>query len=90
MASSTRSLLLDTLPPDARASLNGHEEEHPLSVSLIKAGERPDFMFFPHQGALVSIIRSTESGSMVEVGVIGWEGVFDVHCLLTTVWPVTS
>ena len=87
MASLPRSLLLDTLPPDLRASLHIREEEHRLSDVLIKADERSDSVFFPHSGALVSIIRATESGSMVEVGVIGGEGIFNVHTLLTPTPP---
>jgi CRP-like cAMP-binding protein len=85
-----RSLLLDTLPPDVRSSLHVQESDHRLAEVLIKADESPDFIFFPHIGALVSIIRSTESGSMVEVGVIGGEGVFNVHSLLTQSPPTGS
>jgi len=86
----SRSLLLDTLPPDVRNGLRVQESEHRLSEVLIKADESPEFVFFPHTGALVSIIRSTESGSMVEVGVIGGEGVFNVHSLLTQSPPTGS
>jgi CRP-like cAMP-binding protein len=63
--------------------LRVQEEEHRLADVLIKADESSDHIFFPHTGALVSIIRSTEGGSMVEVGVIGGEGIFNVHTLLT-------
>lgn len=90
MPSLSRSLLLDTLPPDVRNGLRVQESEHRLSEVLIKADESPEFVFFPHTGALVSIIRSTESGSMVEVGVIGGEGVFNVHSLLTQSPPTGS
>ena len=90
MPSQNRSLLLDTLPPDVRSSLHVQETEHRLAEVLIKADERPDLVFFPHTGALVSIIRSTASGSMVEVGVIGGEGVFNVHSLLTQSPPTGS
>jgi CRP-like cAMP-binding protein len=83
----SRSLLLDTLPPDVRSSLQAQESEHRLADVLIKADENSDFIFFPHTGALVSIIRSTESGAMVEVGVIGGEGVFNVHSFLTQTPP---
>jgi CRP-like cAMP-binding protein len=85
-----RSLLLDTLPPAVRSSLHVQESDHRLAEVLIKADESPEFVFFPHTSALVSIIRSTESGSMVEVGVIGGEGVFHVHSLLTQTPPAGS
>jgi CRP-like cAMP-binding protein len=88
--SQTRSLLLNTLPPDVRSSLHVQELEHRLADVLIKPDESPEFVFFPHTGALVSIIRTTESGSMVEVGVIGGEGVFNVHTLLTQSPPTGS
>lgn len=90
MTSRSRSLLLDTLPSDVRNALHVEESEHRLAEVLIKANESPELAFFPHTGALVSIIRSTESGSMVEVGVIGGEGVFNVHSLLTQSPPTGS
>jgi CRP-like cAMP-binding protein len=82
MATQSRSLLLDTLPFDVRSALHVQESEQRLADVLIKADESPDSVFFPHTGALVSIVRSTESGSMVEVGVIGGEGIFNVHTFL--------
>jgi CRP-like cAMP-binding protein len=88
--SQNRSLLLDTLPRDIRNALQVEEFEHRLAEVLIKADESPELVFFPHTGALVSIIRATESGSMVEVGVIGGEGVFNVHTLLTKSPPTGS
>jgi CRP-like cAMP-binding protein len=87
MASPVRSLLLDTLPADIRGTLRAQESEQRLGDVLIKGDENSDYIFFAHTGALVSIIRSTESGSMVEVGIVGGEGVFNVHTFLTQTPP---
>jgi CRP-like cAMP-binding protein len=88
--SAAGNLLLGTLAPAALASLDIQVEEHPLRDILIRIDEVPDFAFFPHPGALVSIVRTMENGSMVEVGVIGGEGLFNVHSLLTVTTPLGS
>lgn len=82
-------LLLRTLPPDA-VEWAAVREEHPLKTVLITAMETPAHVFFPHRGAVCSIIRTTASGLMVEAGVVGGEGVFNVHTLLTAPSPTAS
>ncbi|HEX8408000.1 MAG TPA: Crp/Fnr family transcriptional regulator [Thermoanaerobaculia bacterium] len=57
---------------------------------LISPDETPAFVFFPYAGAVVSIVRSTENGSMVEAGVIGGEGMFSVQTVLTKPAPTGS
>ncbi|HEX8173266.1 MAG TPA: Crp/Fnr family transcriptional regulator [Thermoanaerobaculia bacterium] len=54
----------------------------------MRADETPDSVFFPHPGAMVSIVRTTENGSTVEAGVIGLEGMFTVQTLLSA--PASS
>jgi CRP-like cAMP-binding protein len=87
---STGNILLDTLAPDALAALEIREEDHPITVVLITADETPAFVFFPYAGAVVSIVRSTENGSMVEAGVIGGEGMFAVQTVLARPAPINS
>jgi CRP-like cAMP-binding protein len=87
---SEANLLLNTLAPDALAALGAGEEDHPIDVVLVRPDETPEFIFFPHRGAVVSIVRTTENGSMVEAGVIGGEGMFVVQTLLTTPAPTGS
>jgi CRP-like cAMP-binding protein len=87
---STGNILLDTLAPDALAALEIREEDHPITVVLITPDETPAFVFFPYAGAVVSIVRTTENGSMVEAGVIGGEGVFSVQTVLTKPAPTGS
>src|SRR5713226_9727446 len=45
----------------------------PRGRVLYNAGDRADFVYFPISG-VVSLLSSTESGEVVEVGVIGNEG----------------
>jgi CRP-like cAMP-binding protein len=87
---SEANLLLNTLAPDALAALGVREEDHPIDIVLVSPDETPEFIFFPHRGAVVSIVRTTENGSMVEAGVIGHEGMFVVQTLLTTPAPTGS
>jgi CRP-like cAMP-binding protein len=75
-------LLLNILNPKVLRTLNAREEDHRITDILIKPGETPGSIFFPHFGAVVSIIRATESGSMVEAGVVGHEGMFSVHTVI--------
>ena len=75
-------LLLNALNPKALRTLNAREEEHRITDVLLRAEETPDSVFFPHFGAVVSIIRATESGAMVEAGVVGHEGMFSVHTVI--------
>jgi CRP-like cAMP-binding protein len=87
---STGNLLLDTLAPGALAALEIREEDHPITEVLIRPQETPASIFFPYAGAVISIVRSTENGSMVEAGVIGGEGLFSVQTVLTEPAPTGS
>jgi len=89
-ASPEGNLLLNTLTPDALAALDVHEEDPRLGAVLMGADETPDFIFFPHPGAMVSIVRATENGSTVEAGVIGGEGMFLVQTVLSPPAPTGS
>jgi CRP-like cAMP-binding protein len=80
-------VLLDNLGPDALSALAIQEENHPITTVLIAPDETPSYVFFPYTGAVVSIVRSTENGSMVEAGVIGGEGFFYVQTAITTPAP---
>ena len=84
MAEPTGNLLLDSLTPEMLRALDPHEEDHPIGVVLIRPDEVPESVFFPHFGGVVSIIRATEDGWMVEAGVVGNEGVFHVQTVITT------
>jgi CRP-like cAMP-binding protein len=83
-------LLLDTLTPERLLSLNHQEADHRIGIVLIKPEETPRFVYFPHRGAVVSIVRSTEDGLMVEAGVIGSEGAFPVPTIIAEPAPTGS
>jgi CRP-like cAMP-binding protein len=80
-------LLLGTLSPRVLRALAPREEDHAITDVLIRPDETPGSIFFPHFGAVVSIIRATESGAMVEAGVVGHEGMFNVHTVITKPAP---
>jgi CRP-like cAMP-binding protein len=86
MATSTGNLILNTLT-DTLQTLEIHEEAHAIAAVLIRPEETPKYVFFPHRGAVVSIVRSTEDGSMVESGVIGNEGFLPVQTVITEPGP---
>lgn len=75
-------LLLNALSSKILRALAPVEEEHKITEILIQPNETPKSVFFPHFGAVVSIIRATESGAMVEAGIVGYEGMFNVHTIL--------
>jgi CRP-like cAMP-binding protein len=83
-------LLLATLKPEVLRALQVREENHKITDVLIRPEETPEFVYFPHFGAVVSIIRATESGAMVEAGVVGHEGAFNVHTIIARPAPTAS
>jgi hypothetical protein len=80
-------LLLDSLSPDALRALQPHTETHDIGKVLITAEETPAFVFFPHRHAVVSMVRTTEQGAMVEAGVVGDEGLLNVQTAITAPAP---
>lgn len=80
-------ILLDTLTPRALSALELSHEDHPITTPLMRADESPTHVFFPAPGAVVSIVRSTENGSMVESALVGYEGMVVVQAILTDPQP---
>lgn len=83
-------LLLTTLSPKILSVLDPRKEDHKITDILMRPDKTPESVFFPHFGAVVSIIRATESGAMVEAGVVGHEGMFNVHTVITEPAPTGS
>jgi CRP-like cAMP-binding protein len=83
-------LLLSLLPRELLESAGLQERDHAIRAELIKPEETPEHVFFPHPGAVASIVRSTASGQMVEAGVVGGEGMFNIHTVLTAPAPTGS
>jgi Crp-like helix-turn-helix domain len=83
-------LLLRTLTPEALEALEVRDEEHRIAVVLIEADETPKFVYFPYGDSVASIVRATNSGAVVESGVIGSEGVFNIQTVITPPAPTGS
>jgi CRP-like cAMP-binding protein len=82
LTDTTGNLLLESLPPEVRDGAGLQEFDHDIRDVLIGAEETPAFVFFPHAQTVVSIVKTTASGQMVEAGVVGHEGLLSVHSLL--------
>jgi CRP-like cAMP-binding protein len=78
------------LPAQAFAQAGFHEQDHSLKDVLIEAEETPKAIFFPHAGAVASVVRKTTSGQMVEAGVVGGEGMVNVHTVLAAPAPTNG
>ncbi len=75
--------LLAALPDAEYQRLVPHLERVPLSLKQVlhKAGESIEYVYFPHR-AIVSLISTPEEGSMVEVGLVGNEGIVGIPAVL--------
>lgn len=75
--------LLTTFPLAVRERLEAEERSYNSHDVLVEADETPQWLYFPHRGAVVSLTRSTEDGATVEVGIVGFEGVVSAQAVLT-------
>jgi CRP-like cAMP-binding protein len=82
-AISVANRLLDALPPDDLDPLRAHLELVPLPQrqTLSTPGTPIDQVYFPQEG-MVSLVQPLENGMMIEVGVIGNEGMVGTPVLL--------
>lgn len=53
----------------------------PLDVSLYRSGDAIDYVYFPDEG-LVSLVTKMRNGTIIEVGLIGSEGMVGIPVLL--------
>lgn len=83
-------LLLGHLEPHLARLLFIQDCDYPLRAALIHAEEAPQWIYFPHGKAVASIVRTTAGGQMVEAGVVGFEGLFNVHTVLAEPAPTGS
>jgi len=56
----------------------------PFARVLFEFGEQAREAFFPHQGAVVSLIRTSIDGGEVEVGIVGGDGFTEIHSFLAS------
>lgn len=76
-------LLIGVCPPKVLSDLGAQSLTFDVRQVLLRAEDVPQSIFFPHRGALISVVRTTATGAMVEAGVIGFEGIAPVEALLT-------
>jgi CRP-like cAMP-binding protein len=76
--------LLQALPAATLDRLTPHFREIAPSLGsvLLEQDTRCEFGYFPLRGGVVSMTRQVESGEMIEVGVIGFEGFAGISTLL--------
>jgi CRP-like cAMP-binding protein len=76
VAESRRNRLLAALTPEDHSLLAPHLKELSLKVGshLQEAGERVEFVYFPHQG-MVSLLAMMSDGQGIETATVGSEGV---------------
>ena len=76
--------LLEAFSPRLRARFEQHSRKVTpvLGATLLEQDTHSEYGYFPLQGGVVSMTRVVASGSMIEVGVIGYEGFAGVSTLL--------
>jgi hypothetical protein len=79
--------LFRAFPPEIRSELKLHDEHLDNYVRINDADERPEWVYFPHRGTVVSLTRTAETGATVEVGIIGSEGLVGIQCVLSSQPP---
>ncbi len=77
-----RNVLLAGLPESEYQRLSGDLErvDTVLGDAIVRENERTEWAHFPEE-AVLSMIRILEDGSMIEVGVIGFDGVVGIQDL---------
>jgi CRP-like cAMP-binding protein len=82
-SSKSVNLLLAALPNTEYQRLVPHLERVPLSLKQVlhKVGESIEYVYFPDQ-AIVSLISTLQDGSMVEVSIVGNEGIVGIPTAL--------
>lgn len=82
--------ILRVLSDDALQELAGETRRYEPHHTLFTADETPEYVFFPHHGAVVSIVRSTAEGGTVEAGICANEGMTSVQLLIAEPAPTHS
>lgn len=80
-------LILGVLASETLRTLSPETLPYEAGDILFTPEKVPEFVYFPHGGAVVSMVRTTAEGAMVEAGVVGSEGVFSVHSLIAEPAP---
>jgi CRP-like cAMP-binding protein len=83
IASVSGNHLLAAFPAEALQRLAPHFQPVPLVFreTVFEAGDHTDFIYFPLKG-MVSLIAPAENGRLIEVGIVGKEGMTGVPVVL--------
>lgn len=83
MATVADNFLLRVLGPNDAPFISGLTA---VSVAmgdvLFDAGEALRYAYFPARGTMISMIRTLKRGETSEVGIVGWEGLVGVSCVM--------
>jgi len=74
--------LLDSLPPNILNDLRSRFETVTLAISetILAPGKKAEYAFFPTSG-MVSIVAVMADGAMVEIGLVGNEGMLGISAM---------
>jgi CRP-like cAMP-binding protein len=86
----TGNLFLDGASDETLDALGGESDDYEISIVLSDADQTPRHVYFPHTGAVASVLRTTEQGTAVETGLIGSEGLISVHSVIAKAAPTRS
>lgn len=75
----TTSRLLDAAGERFRAALGVAPVDLATGETMYCAGDETDVVYFPATGSMVSLVKTMNDGSRVEVGVCGDEGITGAH-----------
>ena len=81
--------LLGTLSPDGLKRLDLRIAEAPVGKQMLVPDILSPHVIFPHSGTMISVMRTSEEGTTVEVGIVSSEGALPLHSVLATL-PVRS
>lgn len=82
MLPQTENDLLSAFPADARRRLDVRTVHHRAHDVLIEPGRPTESIFFPLLGTVVCVVRGSDSGTTVEVAVVGCDGLVGAETLL--------
>lgn len=84
MTNQLRNRLFAALSEEGSANLHPREERVPFATVLFEFGEDAKDAFFPHQGTVISLVRTSMDGGEVEVGIVGGDGFSEIQSFLAS------
>jgi CRP-like cAMP-binding protein len=82
--------ILEALGPPVFRRLDVRKQHVRARDVLFNAYQNSGDVFFPHGGTVISLVRETEEGPQVEVGIVGTEGFAPANALSSSVLNGTT